>query len=50
MYSDTHFHFEGLCEDDAQKGSQILLQMNEQSTVFGLDIGTKCGDMEERLQ
>ena len=48
MYSDTHFHFKSLCEDDVGKGSQILSRMNEYSPVFGLDIGTKCGDMEER--
>jgi len=48
MYSDTHFHFKSLCEDDVEKGSQILSRMNEYSPVFELDIGTKPDDLVER--
>lgn len=48
MYSDTHFHFKGLCDGNVEEGKIILQKMNEYSPFFGMDIGTKCGDLDER--
>ena len=48
MYSDTHFHFKGLCDGKVEEGKIILQKMNEYAPFFGMDIGTKCGDLDER--
>ena len=51
MFSDTHFHFHYLVENNSQEfGTEILEQMAKNRIYFGLDIGTKCSDLAERAQ
>ncbi len=58
MFSDTHFHFQHFTEaqeresgvDAAEFGRDILVQMAHDDVLFGLDIGTKCDDLAERVQ
>lgn len=47
MFSDTHFHFHHLIERGLD-GKEILTQLVERNTFFGLDIGTKCDDLLRR--
>ena len=47
MFSDTHFHFHHLIERGLD-GEEILSQLVERNTFFGLDIGTKCDDLLRR--
>ncbi len=51
MFSDTHFHFHYLVENNSVSyGTSILEQMAKNHINFGLDIGTKCSDLLERVQ
>ena len=50
MYSDTHFHFQKLTDDDTEHGSEILSRMAASKPVFALDIGTRCDDLSSRLE
>ena len=47
MFSDTHFHFHHLVERGLD-GAEILTQLVERNTFFGLDIGTQCDDLLRR--
>ena len=47
MFSDTHFHFHHLVERGLH-GAEILAKLSARGTFFGLDIGTKCGDLLDR--
>ena len=47
MFSDTHFHFHHLIEG-VLDGAEILSQLVERNTFFGLDIGTRCDDLLRR--
>ena len=49
MYSDTHFHFQKLTDNDPETGAQILSDMVNSRPVFALDIGVRCDDLEGRL-
>ncbi len=48
MYSDTHFHFQNLTDDDAEKGAEILETMAADKPVLALDIGVRCDDLLSR--
>ncbi len=51
MYSDTHFHFHHLVENNSQEyGKELLEQMAGNKIYFGLDIGTRCDDLIYRAQ
>ncbi|MBP3367389.1 MAG: TatD family hydrolase [Treponema sp.] len=51
MFSDTHFHFHHLVENNsAEYGAELLEEMARNRIFFALDIGTKCSDLEERAQ
>ncbi len=51
MYSDTHFHFHKLVEQNGlDAGSAILSAMANTNTYFGLDIGTECDDLDFRQE
>lgn len=45
MFSDTHFHFNILEEENRQN---VVEQMADRNTFFGLDIGTHCDDLQSR--
>lgn len=45
MFSDTHFHFNILPQEEH---CSILTSMAECGCFFGLDIGTKCSDLSDR--
>lgn len=45
MFSDTHFHFNILEEENRQS---VLEQMAANNTFFGMDIGTHCDDLDRR--
>ena len=47
MFSDTHFHFKNIC-DIGINGVEVLSQMALRDCFFGLDIGTKAGDLQDR--
>ena len=47
MFSDTHFHFHHLIERGLD-GVEILTQLAERNTFFGLDIGTRSDDLLRR--
>ncbi len=53
MYSDTHFHFEhtvtSLLNENENAGKEILTQMVKNNCFFGLDIGTECNDLLNRV-
>ena len=42
MYSDTHFHFKSLREDEEWTRASVLKKMAESGVKFALDIGTDC--------
>lgn len=48
MFSDTHFHFHHLVNERGLDGMQILEDMLNNNTFFGLDIGTKSEDLLPR--
>lgn len=48
MFSDTHFHFQNMTENCGIDGSSVLQKMAERNCRFGLDIGTKPGDLQSR--
>ncbi len=49
MYSDTHFHFQHLVENNSVDfGSEILSQMATKNCFFGMDIGTRHDDLFRR--
>ena len=48
MYSDTHFHFKSLREDEEWTRKSVLQKMRENSCAFALDIGTDCDDLAAR--
>lgn len=51
MFSDTHFHFHHLVENNGQQfGTDILEQMARNKIYFGLDIGTRRDDLASRAQ
>ncbi|MBR4180214.1 MAG: TatD family hydrolase [Treponema sp.] len=45
MFSDTHFHFKMMTEERGIDGVQVLTEMAQRDCFFGLDIGTKAGDL-----
>ena len=47
MFSDTHFHFQHICEDGVN-GAEVLSALASRNTYFALDIGTRAGDFEGR--
>lgn len=49
MFSDTHFHFKMMIEERGANGVEILSTMAKRNCFFGLDIGTRCDDLESRI-
>ena len=47
MFSDTHFHFSMMKEEERPS---ILKTLAERNCFFGLDIGTHCDDLEDRIK
>ena len=47
MFSDTHFHFQHICNDGVN-GVEVLSAMAARHCFFGLDIGTRAGDLAGR--
>jgi TatD DNase family protein len=50
MYSDTHFHFKSLREDEEWTRAGVLKKMAESGVKFALDIGTDCDDLTARQE
>ena len=50
MYSDTHFHFASLREDEEWTRKSVLKKMSDNSCAFALDIGTDCDDLARRQE
>ena len=50
MYSDTHFHFKILKEDEEWTRKSVLQKMSQNSCAFALDIGTDCDDLASRQE
>lgn len=48
MFSDTHFHFKMMTEERGVDGVEVLTTMAQRNCFFGLDIGTRAGDLEGR--
>ena len=48
MFSDTHFHFKMMTEERGIDGVQVLQEMAGRDCFFGLDIGTRAGDLAGR--
>ena len=48
MYSDTHFHFKSLREDEEWTRRRVLEEMARSGFRFALDIGTDCDDLRSR--
>ena len=48
MFSDTHFHFKMMTKERGVDGVKVLTDMARRSCFFGLDIGTRAGDLEDR--
>lgn len=48
MFSDTHFHFSILREEDGWTRAKILQEMAGRGCKFALDIGTHCDDLSGR--
>lgn len=48
MFSDTHFHFKMMTSEWGVNGSETLQTMALKNCKFGLDIGTRSQDLEER--
>lgn len=51
MFSDTHFHFSYLVENqNFEEAKNILCKMAERNVYFGMDIGTKADDLPLRFE
>ena len=50
MYSDTHFHFKSLREDEEWTRAGVLKKMAQSGVKFALDIGTDCDDLAARQE
>ena len=50
MFSDTHFHFRMMTDERGLDGVEVLTTMAQRDCFFGLDIGTRAGDLEGRIQ
>ena len=48
MFSDTHFHFKMMTEERGVDGVDTLSTMATRDCFFGLDIGTRAGDLAGR--
>ena len=48
MFSDTHFHFKMMTEERGVDGVEVLTTMAQRNCFFGLDIGTRAGDLKGR--
>ena len=48
MFSDTHFHFKMMTEERGVDGVEVLSQLARRDCFFGLDIGTRAGDLQGR--
>lgn len=48
MFSDTHFHFKMMTEERGVDGVDTLSTMATRDCFFGLDIGTRAGDLVGR--
>ena len=48
MFSDTHFHFKMMTLERGVDGVDTLTKMALRDCFFGLDIGTRAGDLAER--
>ena len=48
MFSDTHFHFRMMTEERGINGVEVLSTMAQRNCFFGLDIGTRAGDLQGR--
>ena len=48
MFSDTHFHFKMMTEERGIDGVETLTTMAGRDCFFGLDIGTRAGDLQGR--
>ena len=48
MFSDTHFHFKMMTEERGVDGVEVLTQLAQRDCFFGLDIGTRAGDLQNR--
>ena len=48
MFSDTHFHFKMMTEERGVDGVEVLSQLARRDCFFGLDIGTRAGDLKGR--
>ena len=48
MFSDTHFHFKMMTLERGVDGVDTLTKMAQRDCFFGLDIGTRAGDLAER--
>ena len=48
MFSDTHFHFKMMTEERGVDGVEVLTTMAQRNCFFGLDIGTRAGDLKVR--
>jgi hypothetical protein len=46
MFSDTHFHFKMMTEERGVDGVEVLTHLARRDCFFGLDIGTRAGDLE----
>ncbi len=51
MFSDTHFHFSLITEQNGTEyGAEILSGMAFNRTFFALDVGTKANDLKDRAE
>ena len=48
MFSDTHFHFKMMTQERGVDGVEVLTTMAQRDCFFGLDIGTRAGDLQGR--
>jgi TatD DNase family protein len=48
MFSDTHFHFKMMTEERGVDGVEVLTTKAQRNCFFGLDIGTRAGDLKGR--
>ena len=48
MFSDTHFHFKMMTQERGVDGVEVLTIMAQRDCFFGLDIGTRAGDLQGR--
>ena len=48
MFSDTHFHFKMMTEERGVDGVEVLTTMAQRNCFFGLDLGTRAGDLKGR--